>query len=64
MPSEAILVGFYDYWLVALSLLIATVASYAALDLGARVTESKGRLRIMWLTGGAVTLSSLRSFLM
>jgi PAS domain S-box-containing protein len=56
MPSEAILVGSYDYRLVALSLLIATLASYTALDLGARVTASHGRLRFVWLTGGAVAM--------
>jgi PAS domain S-box-containing protein len=56
MPSEAILVGSYDYHLVALSVLIAVVASYTALDLGARVTKSRGRTHYMWLTGGAVAM--------
>ena len=56
MPSEAILAGSYDYRLVALSLLIATLASYTALDLGARVTASHGRLRFVWLTGGAAAM--------
>ena len=32
MSSEAILVGSYDYRLVALSVFIAMIASYAALD--------------------------------
>jgi PAS domain S-box-containing protein len=53
MPSEAILSGSYDYRLVALSAFIAVLASYAALDLGGRVTASRGRLRLIWLTGGA-----------
>src|ERR1019366_4022 len=56
MPSEAILAGSYDYRLVALSLLIATLASYTALDLGARVTASRGRLHFVWLTGGAIAM--------
>jgi PAS domain S-box-containing protein len=32
------------------------VASYAALDLAGRVTASRGRLRLIWLTGGATSM--------
>src|SRR3954453_1967858 len=53
MHSDATLVGSYDYRLVALSVFIAILASYAALDLGGRVTASVGRRRFAWLTGGA-----------
>src|ERR1700722_9788152 len=53
MPIEAALAGFYDYRLVALSVLIAMLSSYAALDLGGRVTASRGKLRLIWLAGGA-----------
>ena len=56
MPAEAALAGFYDYRLVALSVLIAILASYAALDLGGRVTASCGRLRFFWLSGGAAAM--------
>jgi PAS domain S-box-containing protein len=56
VPSEAALVGTYDYRLVALSVLIAVLASYAALDLGGRVTASHGRLRLIWLMGGAAAM--------
>jgi len=56
MPTQAVLVASYDYRLVALSLLIATLASYAALDLGGRVTASRGRTRFLWLTGGAAAM--------
>src|SRR5438034_3970795 len=42
-------------YLVALSILIATVASYAALDLGGRVTAAR-RARPMWLAAAAVTI--------
>ena len=55
VPSEA-LAGTYDYRLVALSVLIAMLASYAALDLGGRVTASRGRLRSIWLIGGAAAM--------
>ena len=54
MPT--ILTGYYDYRLVALSLVIATLASYAALDLGGRVTAARGRPRFLWLTGGAAAM--------
>jgi PAS domain S-box-containing protein len=36
--------------------LIAVLASYAALDLGGRVTASRGRLRSIWLMGGAAAM--------
>ncbi len=58
IPSEVALVGSYDYRLVTLSVLIAMFASYAALDLGGRVTASRGRLRLIWLTGGFVAIGT------
>ncbi len=39
------LAGAYDYRLVLLSVVISTLASYAALDLGGRVTAARGALR-------------------
>src|SRR5260370_29727457 len=39
--------------LVALSVLIAMFASYAALDLAGRVTAAGGWTRVVWLLGGA-----------
>ena len=47
------LIGSYNYALVALSVLIAMFASYAALDLAGRVTASDGWTRAVWLLGGA-----------
>jgi len=47
------LIGSYHYALVALSILIAMVAAYAALDLAARVTAASGWTRAIWLLGGA-----------
>ena len=52
------LVGHYDYRLVALSVLIAIVAAYAALDLAGRVTATRGRARYTWLAGGALAMGS------
>ena len=56
MPDAAALAGSYDYRLVALSVLIAMLASYAALDLAGRVTAARGRVRFIWLTGGAAAM--------
>jgi PAS domain S-box-containing protein len=47
------LIGSYNYALVALSVLIAMFASYAALDLAGRVTAAGGWSRVVWLLGGA-----------
>src|SRR6202521_616908 len=47
------LIGSYNYALVALSVLIAMFASYAALDLAGRVTAAVGWARAIWLLGGA-----------
>jgi NO-binding membrane sensor protein with MHYT domain len=55
IPSDR-LAGMYDYRLVALSVLIAVLASFAALDLGGRVTASRGSVRSVWLIGGAAAM--------
>src|SRR6266478_2953636 len=47
------MIGSYNYALVALSVLIAIFASYAALDLAGRVTAAGGWTRAIWLLGGA-----------
>src|ERR1700690_4326097 len=57
MPSQELaMVGSYDYRLVALSVVIAVLASYAALDVAGRVTSAKGGIRAVWLTGGALAM--------
>jgi PAS domain S-box-containing protein len=53
MPSQATIVGSYDFGLVALSVVIAMAAAYAALDLAGRVTAADAGARLAWLTGGA-----------
>src|SRR5467141_132144 len=47
------LICSHSYTLVALSVLIAMFASYAALDLAGRVTAAGGWARAVWLLGGA-----------
>jgi diguanylate cyclase (GGDEF)-like protein/PAS domain S-box-containing protein len=48
-----ILRGSYDFWLVGLSIIMAMIASYAALDLSGKVTAAHGRAKWFWLLGGA-----------
>jgi two-component system, sensor histidine kinase and response regulator len=50
------LVGYYDHWLVALSIAIAILAAYAALELSGRMTVAHGRARLAWLWGGAFAM--------
>jgi signal transduction histidine kinase len=50
------LVGSYDYGQVARSILIAFAASYAALELGGRITAARGWARATWLIGGAIAM--------
>ena len=55
-PSATLLAGSYNHYLVALSIFIAMFASYAALDLASRVNSARGRIRAMWLWGGALAM--------
>jgi NO-binding membrane sensor protein with MHYT domain len=56
ISASATLTGSYDYSEVARSVLIAIVASYAALDLAGRVTAARGRVRFAWLSCGALAM--------
>jgi two-component system sensor histidine kinase/response regulator len=56
MDHAAIIAGSYDYRLVTVSVIIALLAAYAALDLAGRVTASRGFARSLWLVGGAFAL--------
>ncbi|KYC37504.1 PAS domain S-box protein [Scytonema hofmannii PCC 7110] len=46
----------YDQGLIALSIAIAVLASYTALDLAGRVTATEKRVRLAWLIGGSITM--------
>src|SRR4051812_23069547 len=48
--------GTYDSYLVALSFAVASLASYAALDLGGRIRVSRGWPRAAWLATAAVAM--------
>jgi PAS domain S-box-containing protein len=55
VPNVA-MASSYDYRLVVLSVFIAILASYAALDLSGRVTSARGGTRRLWLGGGAFAM--------
>jgi signal transduction histidine kinase len=48
----------YDAWLVALSVVVAVVAGYVALDLAGRVAVAKGIVQRAWLAAGAVAMGT------
>ena len=57
MSSITVISGSYEFRLVALSVVLAMVASYAALDLAGRITAaSHGRVQAIWLSAGAAAM--------
>jgi diguanylate cyclase (GGDEF)-like protein/PAS domain S-box-containing protein len=50
--------GVYDLRLVALSLVVAVIASYTALELAGRVSRKQGKSSWIWLAGGALSMGS------
>jgi NO-binding membrane sensor protein with MHYT domain len=48
--------GTHDPYLVALSILVASFASYTALDLSGHVATARGLARRAWLVGTAITM--------
>src|SRR5690242_5449645 len=58
MSEFTVIQATYDYRLVALSVLIAIFAAYAALDLAARVSATQGGTRMLWLVGGAIAMGT------
>ena len=51
-----VVTGTYDPYLIALSILVASFASYTALDLGGRVGAARGVARRIWLVAAAITM--------
>jgi PAS domain S-box-containing protein len=49
-------IGTYNSYLVALSILVASFASYTALDLGGRLGTAQGFARRMWLVAAAISM--------
>ncbi|MGE8360145.1 putative bifunctional diguanylate cyclase/phosphodiesterase [Pseudomonas sp.] len=50
------LIGSYDFSLVLISLGVAVLASYTALDLAGRIATASGRAVPLWIGGGAVAM--------
>src|SRR5918994_1805479 len=50
------LLGHHDFFLVALSILIAIAASYTALDLAGRIQAAQGRAKHVWLAAAAFAM--------
>jgi diguanylate cyclase (GGDEF)-like protein len=50
------LIGSYSTSLVVISLCVAVLASYTALDLAGRIATTKGRAVYLWITGGAAAM--------
>src|SRR4051812_27960789 len=50
--------GVYELELVVLSLVVAALASYTALDLAGRVSASSGKTAWLWLAGGALSMGT------
>jgi signal transduction histidine kinase len=57
MTSDLAMAGSYNYGLVALSILIAMLGSYATIDLAGRVKASHGGSRLSWRIGGATAMA-------
>jgi NO-binding membrane sensor protein with MHYT domain len=51
-----VVTGTYNLYLVALSILVASFASYTALDLGGHVGAARGLARQAWLVAAAITM--------
>src|SRR6202049_1778240 len=56
ITPDQILASSYNYSLVGLSVFVAILAAYAALDLAGRVTSAGGGARFFWLSGGATAM--------
>ena len=50
------LIGHYTVSLVLVSILVAILASYTALDLAGRIATARGRAVWMWIGGGALSM--------
>src|SRR4029077_18431328 len=57
MIPEEVIVGHYDYRIVALSVLIGVMGGYCTIELAERVTSSRYRARLYWLVGGAIAMA-------
>ena len=57
MTSGEVIIGHYDTWIVALSVLIGVMGGYCTIELAERVTATRHRARLYWWIGGAITMA-------
>ena len=57
MTSDLVMEGSYNYGLVALSILIAMLGSYATIELAERVSAARDGPRLSWRIGGATAMA-------
>src|ERR1700730_6718847 len=57
MTSGEVIIGHYDTWIVALSVLIGVMGGYCTIELAERVTSTRHRARIYWWIGGAIAMA-------
>lgn len=50
--------GSYNYYIVALSVLIAVLASYSALSITAKISLANGKTRFFWLLAGSLVMGN------
>ncbi|UJF33485.1 bifunctional diguanylate cyclase/phosphodiesterase [Paenibacillus hexagrammi] len=50
--------GHYNGWIILLSVIIAVMASYSALNLAGKIVRSKGKSRTVWLCAGSLVMGS------
>ncbi|MDQ1913692.1 EAL domain-containing protein [Paenibacillus sp. GD4] len=50
--------GSYNYYIVALSVVIAILASYSALNITAKISHAHGRSQFFWLLAGAFVMGN------
>ncbi|BAZ51651.1 integral membrane sensor signal transduction histidine kinase [Nostoc sp. NIES-4103] len=55
---DTLITGIYDFRLLVLSIAIALLAAYTALDLVGQVRTSDGYVQIGWLTAGAIVMGT------
>lgn len=50
--------GSYNFYIVGLSIVIAILASYSALNITSKISDANGKLKFFWLFGGAMVMGS------
>ncbi|SFS56923.1 bifunctional diguanylate cyclase/phosphodiesterase [Paenibacillus sp. 453mf] len=50
--------GDYNYYIVVLSVIIAILASYSALSITSKISNSKGKMQLFWLFAGALVMGA------